>query len=442
MSIHSKFNGTDALDFFLRTTIREGSLTVVLGDQTKTYGNGQGPSATVAINNTNLWKLAADPEMQVAEAYMDGRLTIEKGTLGDFLEITNINGQALYNSPSFRLLNLGVQKLLHINDVATSISNVAHHYDLSNDFYRSWAGDLDRFLYSCAYWQPGDTLADAQQHKMDHIARKLMLEPGQRVLDIGCGWGGLGLELASRYGVKVTGVTLSREQLANATSIAARNPGLALDFRFKDYRHLRAEVLAGEVAPFDRVVSVGMLEHVGKNELGTYFASVRDFLTPEGVALIHTIGRPDLPSWGDTGVTRFMNKHIFPGTYIPAMAQVTGAAQRAGLCVGDYEVLVGRHYANTLKAWGESFEANIGQVRKHLTSLEGDAEKAERTIRMFRLYLTGVEQAFRRGVYEVHHAQIFRDPKHVPDSRGYMYDSNERPRGVPGSGPKLIAAAA
>ena len=428
MSDLSLLDGSRALDFFLRKTIVKGSLTVTVDDgEPRNYGDGEGPSVSIHIRDTNLWNLVRDPEMQIPEAYMDQRLEITEGTLDDFFDIKSVNDAVIYASPNLSLFNIGLWGAHKFNSIAASISNVAHHYDASNEFYKLWAGNLDHFLYSCAYWtEDGDTLETAQQRKLDHIARKLDLKPGMEVLDIGCGWGATALELASKYGVKVTAVTLSAEQYANCQAIAASRPDLALNFQFKDYRQLQAEVVAGEVPRFDRIVSIGMFEHVGRKSFDEYMAAVRDFLKPDGSMLLHTIGLPGKQD-ATGGVTRWMDKYIFPGSYIPAKSELAGAAEKAGLVIGDYESWVGRHYANTLKAWSDRFEANIDKIRGHLEETK-TPKQAESEIRMWRLYLKGVEKAFRKGYYEVHHAQIFRDPTQVPDSRDYMYYPSKRPR--------------
>jgi cyclopropane-fatty-acyl-phospholipid synthase len=278
--------------------------------------------------------------------------------------------------------------------------NVAHHYDLSFDLYRRFLdGDLQ---YSCAYFpRPDMSLDDAQAAKKAHIAAKLNLTPGQSVLDIGCGWGGMGLTLAGDYGARVTGVTLSQEQLAVATR-RAEERGLTgrANFELRDYRDVRG--------PFDRIVSVGMFEHVGAPNYRAFFARVRDLLADDGVALIHSIGRKGMPAPTDA----FIAKHVFPGGYIPALSEVTAAVEEVGLWITDIEILR-LHYAETLRCWRERFMAQRGAI-----ALMYD----ERFCRMWEYYLAVSELSFRHGDHMVFQLQLAKRVDAAPLSRDYMFD--------------------
>ncbi len=290
------------------------------------------------------------------------------------------------------------RSLQQYNPAARARRNVAHHYDLSRQLYELF---LDRDLqYSCAYYEsPGDTLEQAQENKKRHVTAKLCLKPGQTVLDIGSGWGGLALHLATDSGVAVTGVTLSQEQL-KAAAERARSVGLDGRVRFllQDYREV--------TGPFDRVVSVGMLEHVGVRHYGEFFSKVRDLLAEDGVALVHAIGKMSPPS--STGP--WLRKYIFPGAYTPALSEVLAAVERQGLWVTDIEVLR-LHYAETLREWDRRFQANRARVA---------ALYDERFCRMWEFYLAACEAVFRHGSGMVFQLQLARRRDAVPWTRGYL----------------------
>ena len=330
-----------------RSLIQSGELTLIEADGTR-HQYGQRDAATpqderpVVVRLTRPWlgwKLALNPNLYCGEAYMDGSLRIEEGTLYDMVAIVTRNagmGGIGYLS-NLRAWALYFLRGFHqANPLKRSRQNVAHHYDLSNRFYRLF---LDADLqYSCAYFaEPGMTLEEAQLAKKRHIAAKLLLHPGQRILDIGSGWGGLGLHLAETDGIDVTGVTLSTEQLALANErAAAAGKADRVRFLMRDYR--------AETGRFERVVSVGMFEHVGAPHYRTFFRKLHDLLTDDGVALLHTIGRLDGPGFTNS----WIRKYIFPGGYSPALSEVIPHIERAGLFMTDIEVLR-LHYAKTLR---------------------------------------------------------------------------------------------
>ncbi len=367
------------------------------------FGGSPGPSATVRLHDPALhWKLLLKPRLVVGEAYMNGTLTVEDGSsLYDFIDVLVSNDQ-----PGVPILRLGqaagrlVRRLHQYNPVPRARRNVAHHYDLSDQLYELFL-DRDR-QYSCAYFRtPEDDLDTAQYAKKQHIAAKLLLRPGARVLDIGCGWGGLALHLATECGADVTGLTLSEEQHKVATQRAAQ-AGLAdrVRFHLRDYRE--------ETGCYDRIVSIGMFEHVGLNQYPVFFRKVSELLAPDGVALVHSIGRMDGP-----GATNpWLRKYIFPGGYSPALSEVVPVAERMRLWITDIEILR-LHYADTLRAWRRRFEQNRDRIR---------ALYDERFCRMWETYLVGAELAFRRDTSLVFQMQLAKAVDTVPRTRDYMLD--------------------
>ncbi len=389
----------------LARVIRVGRLTMVdaVGRRHQIEG-APGPAATIRLRDRALhWKLIVHPYLYLPEAYMNGQLTIEEGNLYELLELFAINDEARHpgGHPSLSTLVLRAMRRLHqYNPVSRSQHNVAHHYDLSDQLYELFL-DRDR-QYSCAYFdRPDDDLETAQRHKKRHIAAKLLLRPGQKVLDIGSGWGGLALYLAEECGVDVTGLTLSAEQLKVARRRAAAT-GLSdrVRFHLRDYRE--------EDGTYDRIVSVGMFEHVGVNHYGAFFGKLKSLLSRDGVALVHSIGRMD----GPYATNPWLRKYIFPGGYSPALSEVLPVVERTRLWVTDIEILR-LHYADTLRAWRGRFERNRERIR---------ALYDERFCRMWELYLTGSEIAFRRHGHIVFQMQLAKAVDTVPLTRDYIVD--------------------
>ena len=394
----------DALSHMLRRFITTGTLRVIdATGKMHVFAGTPDPVVTIRLHDKALHrKLFLKPELHAGEAYMDGTLTVEDGTLYDFLALFFTNRSSMRHYPLQKVLrrvSRGLRAFQQHNPTGKAQKNVAHHYDLSRELYRRF---LDRDLqYSCAYFlSEGDTLEQAQENKKRHIAAKLLLEPGMRVLDIGCGWGGLALSLAQYADVSVTGVTLSREQHEVAEA-RARELGLdnRVRFELRDYRELADK--------FDRVVSVGMFEHVGAQHFDEFFGKVSALLADRGVALIHSIGRRGSP--GATGA--WMRKYIFPGGYVPALSEVCAATERQKLWVTDVEVLR-LHYAATLREWLERFEANRGEIA---------ALYDDRFCRMWEFYLVASELSFRLGNHMVFQIQLSRERDAVPLTRDYMW---------------------
>jgi cyclopropane-fatty-acyl-phospholipid synthase len=376
---------------------------------------------TVTITDPGLVRrLVLRPDLAVGEGYMDGTLTIADDDLHGFLGLTLANtarGSKVWWRRPFDAANFALRRLQMWNPAARSRRNVAHHYDLSSDLYALFL-DEDR-QYSCAYFRsPQDTLEQAQRQKKAHIAGKLLLKPGMRVLDIGCGWGGMAITLARDYGVHVLGVTLSQEQhrIANERVRAA---GLQdrVEIRLTDYRAV--------TGTFDRIVSVGMFEHVGVPQFRTYFRKIHDLLAEDGVALIHTIGRAEPPSY----TSAFILRYIFPGGYVPALSEVSRAIEAEGLWPADVEVWR-LHYAETLRHWNDRFTARAARVREIYD---------DRFIRMWRFYLVASEMSFRAGRQCVFQFQLSRRVDAVPLTRDYLHAQATPP--VAKAGPRQVAAA-
>ncbi len=394
------------LSLLLRRAIKTGDLTLIdATGRTHRFGTAQqAPVVTVRLHDAALHrKLITNPELHAGEAYMDGSLTIEQGSLFDLLKLFGINQEQAPPLPGRRLaraLMPILRRAQQYNPIGRAKRNVAHHYDLSGELYDLFL-DADR-QYSCAYFtRPEDTLEQAQEDKKRHIAAKLRLEPGMRVLDIGCGWGGLALYLARIADVEVVGVTLSEEQLKVARQ-RAEDAGLAdrVSFRLQDYREDRGS--------YDRIVSVGMFEHVGVGHYGEFFAQVRRLLRPQGVALLHAIGRVDGP--GTTNA--WLRKYIFPGGYAPALSEVVPVIEKSALWITDIEILR-LHYALTLQEWHRRFQANRDKIAKLYD---------ERFCRMWEFYLIGAEVDFRYLGTMVFQIQMTKDIAAVPTVRDYMLD--------------------
>ena len=394
------------IEAFLNDMFRSGALEVRLpGGRRIVVGDGSTPAVAVAIaDRLTIARIVARPSLGVGEAYMNGKLVLERGTIHDLVELASRNTAHRANGPRPGRLKRSWTKLLRErNERKSARRNVAHHYDLSLELYRAFLDD--DLQYSCAYFeQPDVSLDEAQAAKKRHIAAKLHLEDGQRVLDIGCGWGGLALSLASWNAVKVDGVTLSTEQLAQART-RAEAAGLAarVQFSLTDYRDV--------AGPYDRIVSVGMFEHVGRPNYQVFFDQIARLLADDGVALIHSIGRSEGPSTTDP----FTAKYIFPGGYIPALSEVLPAVERAGLRVTDIEILR-LHYAFTLDLWRRRFLANGAQIADLYD---------ERFRRMWEYYLCGAEMGFRYGGHMNFQLQLTKRVDALPITRGYI-DETER----------------
>ena len=378
------------------TLITPSSERLVLGD-----GTGE-PIVARLTDNAAVWGLLLDPDLRTGELFTDGRLVMEHGSIYDFLSLILDNDGQPNPSPivqAFDRFRIATQLWRQRNDPGRSRRNVAHHYDLGDELYALFL-DPD-WQYSCAYFEhPGQSLADAQRAKKRHIAAKLLLEPHHRVLDIGCGWGGLALYLAGVAGVaEVLGVTLSQEQIARAED-RARAAGLANRARFAltDYRAVEGR--------FDRVVSVGMFEHVGLGNYETFFRTCRERLTDDGVMLLHTIGCSDEPSVTNPWITRY----IFPGGHLPSLSDILKAVEQSGLIVADVEVLR-LHYAETLRAWRAAFMAR----RDDAVALFD-----ERFCRMWEYYLAMSESAFRFEQVVVFQLQLVRRQESAPLTRDYV----------------------
>jgi cyclopropane-fatty-acyl-phospholipid synthase len=398
---------------FLKRFIRVGSVTMIdpKGRATQ-FGNGASPRVAIRVHTTAASRrMALNPRLAIGEAFMEGQLTIEDGTLYDFIDLCCIN-QELDPPALLKLLDrfdFVWRRVRQLNNELRSRHNVAHHYDLSARLYDLFLDD-DR-QYSCAYFaEPGLSLEEAQSAKKRHLAAKLLLKSGAQVLDIGCGWGGLALSLAREAEIDVLGITLSEEQLKVARE-RAKAAGLDHRVRFEliDYRKLSGQ--------FDRIVSVGMFEHVGAPQYPTFFAKVRDLLKPDGVAVLHSIARSEGP--GTTNA--WFRKYIFPGGYSPALSEVVPHIEQAGLWATDIEILR-LHYAETLAEWRRRFMANRDEVK---------ALYDERFCRMWEFYLVGAELSFRRQGHMNIQIQMAKDINAVPLTRDYIYEFEHRPARKP-----------
>ncbi len=391
---------------FLRSLIRRGELTLIDADGVvhRIGDPASGPAVHMRLHDRRLHsKFWINPRLYVGEAYMNGTMTIEQGTIYDFLDLVGRNtGEMTFGKWDSLLLRLrqAWRGLAQANPIGRAQKHVAHHYDLSDDLYALFL-DPDR-QYSCAYFvEPGMTLEDAQEAKKRHIAAKLRLSPGQRVLDVGSGWGGMALYLARTAGVHVTGVTLSKEQ-HRVSQMRAKAEGLSdrVDFQLRDYREVSGK--------FDRIVSVGMFEHVGTPHYWEYFRKFHELLADDGVALLHTIGHRDPPS----STNPWIRKYIFPGGYCPALSEVLPITEGTGLWVTDIEILR-LHYAETLRHWRERFLANWDRAADLYD---------ERFCRMWEYYLAGSEMAFRHQGQFVAQIQLTKQVDALPLTRDYMME--------------------
>jgi cyclopropane-fatty-acyl-phospholipid synthase len=400
------------LRWAMRAIVRRGHLQVTTaGGAVFTVGDGTGKPVAVRFTSPRAQRaILLYPELRLGEAYMDGTFVVEQGTIADFLEMI-LGQEQMAKGPQWSRPRARVRqqwrRLQQHNPRPRARRNVARHYDLDARLYSLFL-DSDR-QYSCAYFEtPNATLDEAQLAKKRHLAAKLLLqEPGKRILDIGCGWGGLALYLAEIAKAQVTGITLSREQLDFARR---RVTELGLDgavgFRLQDYRDVAER--------YDRIVSVGMFEHVGVGYYDAFFRACARTLAPDGVMVLHSIGRSEGPS----STNPWIAKYIFPGGYIPSLSEVLPAVERADLLVTDIEILR-LHYAETLKAWRERFLAHREEVERLYDA---------RFVRMWEFYLAGSEMSFREQNLMVFQIQLTKRQGVVPITRGYISHEEERLR--------------
>jgi cyclopropane-fatty-acyl-phospholipid synthase len=395
---------------FIDQLLPVGSITVIEPNGRRgTYGPGGTQHITVRLHDRRVGlEIFRNPRLKFGELYMDGRITVEDGTILNLLEL--VVGAKPWEQGKRKALGKGKSKWLkryfRRNDPSKSKRNVAHHYDIGNELYSLF---LDKDLqYSCAYYtDPANSLEQAQEDKKAHIAAKLFLKPGQRVLDIGCGWGGMALYLNRVADVDVLGITLSEEQLKVARQ-RAQEAGVSdrVKFELIDYRLLEGR--------FDRIVSVGMFEHVGARHYEEFYGKCRELLADDGVMLLHTIGKLGGAGQPDP----FTDKWIFPGYHIPSVAQMCSASEKVKLIVGDLESLR-LHYAFTLREWLKRFTAAHDEVVKLYD---------ERFFRMWEFYLAGGIVMFESGAACNYQVQYMRDRRAVPITRDYMAQAEARYR--------------
>ena len=391
------------LHAFLDRVVRKGSLEVDTKSGTRfTVGDGSGEQIGVCLADSAATRqLLFRPELALGELYLDGRLVVTQGSIYDLIALLGRNlgsGWVPGIARTYSKLRMALRPLHQRNAARRAKRNVAHHYDLDGRLYRLFL-DPD-MQYSCAYFEhSGQRLEEAQLAKQRHIAAKLLIEPGHRILDIGSGWGGLALYLAERCGAQVTGITLSEAQLELAHR-RADHCGLngGVEFKQQDYRAIKGD--------FDRIVSVGMFEHVGLGYYGAFFAKVAELLADDGVMLLHSIGCSN----GPNATNPWIAKYIFPGGYVPALSEVLPAIERAGLIVTDVEILR-LHYAETLKAWRERFLTRRDEAK---------ALYDDRFCRMWEFYLSMAECGFRYCGLMVFQIQLAKRLDTVPFTRDYI----------------------
>ncbi len=397
------------LSSLLKAFVRVGALKVIDAQgRTHMFEGAPGPTVTMRLHDPALnLSMFLNPELCTGEAYMAGALTFEDGGLPAFFALYAANCDHLEGYPLQRVLrgiSHALRRFQQNNKIGRAQRNVAHHYDLGNDFYKLF---LDEDMqYSCAFFEyEGESLEEAQRNNQRLIAAKMNLQPGDKILDIGCGWGGMTLYLATLEDVEVLGVTLSKEQCALANE-RARDAGLSdrVRFELRDYRELDEK--------FDSIVSVGMFEHVGVRHYPEFFGKVKDLLHEDGVALLHSIGHMSPPSFADP----WLRKYIFPGGYSPALSEVFDAVERSNLWVNDVEILR-LHYAETLREWNRRFQANRDKA---------EAMYDTKFCRMWEFYLCATEMMFRSGAQMVFHMQFAHKRDAVPITRDYIA---ERQRG-------------
>ena len=395
------------LYILLRRIIRHGSFTVrTAAGSTYIFGDGSGPPVAVRFMTAAAqFAVLLDPELKLGETYMDGTLVVEQGSIADVLGVLLRQERVPILAWVPRIVRYLFRRLQQFNPRSRARNNVAHHYDLDGRLYSLFLdGDQQ---YSCAYFESADqSLDDAQLAKKRHLAAKLCVETGNAVLDIGCGWGGLALYLAEIAGAQVTGITLSKEQYQRAQNRALERRTPEATFRLVDYRDVGGR--------FDRIVSVGMFEHVGVGFYDTFFNKCAALLADDGVAVVHSIGRSGRPSITNPWIA----KYIFPGGYIPALSEVLPAIERAKLIVTDVEILQ-LHYAETLKAWRERFLAYRDEAVRIYD---------QRFVRMWEFYLACSEMAFREADMVVFQVQMAKRKGLVPATRDYIAREEARLR--------------
>ncbi|HTI18926.1 MAG TPA: cyclopropane-fatty-acyl-phospholipid synthase family protein [Trinickia sp.] len=368
------------------------------------FGQFATPDVTLKVNHVSAMPLLLEPSLDhLGEAYVKGKIDID-GKLSDIISIS----YALARNTVTHASKLARVARYFNHTKASDKKSIQYHYDVSNDFYKLWLDE--NMVYSCAYFENGnESLGAAQLKKIDHILRKIQIQPGQRLLDIGCGWGALVLRAAQKFGARCVGVTLSQNQFDLATE-RVKAAGLAdqIEIRLQDYRDV--------AGPFDRITSVGMFEHVGRKNLPDYFGKVRELLTEDGIAMNHGITSTDFSS-GETalGGGEFIDRYVFPNGELPHISLALEAMQRGGLEAIDVESLR-RHYARTLEIWSDNFEAHADEARKHV-----DDEK----FRIWRVYLAGCAYAFENddvSIYQIVCRKAGRSAQTLPWSRRYLYD--------------------
>lgn len=391
------------LSTMMKRFVQTGALTIIDVDgKAHEFGPGGEPSVSIKVHDKKLYMdMFLNPELRAGEAYMDGSMTVEAGTIRDLLTLFALNANNLRGHPlqkSIRKYYKRVKRFHQRNFKVKAKKNVQHHYDLSNDFYKLFLGE--DMQYSCAYYErPDMTLDEAQLAKKRHIAAKMNIKPGQKILDIGCGWGGMAIYLAQNFDVHVTGVTLSTQQHKLAIERVVK-AGLTdkVDIVLQDYRDLPG--------PFDRIVSVGMFEHVGTPQFPEFFNKVSDLLTDDGSMLLHSIGRRGGP--GSTA--RWVRKYIFPGGYSPALSETIAVVEQSGLWITDIEILR-MHYAETCLEWEKRFQANRAKVSSMMD---------ERFCRMWEFYLIISELSFRYSKNMNFQMQLAKGRHALPITRDYM----------------------
>lgn len=403
--------GMVLLSNMLKRFIKNGTLQVIdsEGEVTEFKGTPE-PVATIRLHDPSLpFKMFRNPELHTGEAYMDGTLTFEDCTLKDFLDLFSLNRGSMASYPMqkvLRRISRAIRAVQQHNPIGKAQKNVAHHYDLSSEMYRLF---LDKDMhYSCAYFENGnESLEEAQNKKIRHIAAKLKLEDGQRILDIGCGWGGMALYIAQHVNVEVLGVTLSKEQHSVAVQRAqAADLSDRVRFELLDYRKVTGR--------FDRIVSIGMFEHVGVSRYDEFFGKVYALLEHDGLAVLHSIGHMSPPSVASP----WLRKYIFPGAYSPALSETFAATERQHLWVSDVEVLR-VHYADTLVEWNKRFQ----QHRDRIAEIYD-----ERFCRMWEFYLLSAETMFRTGAQMVFQMQLSRIREATGLTRDYIFKTEEKYR--------------